>query len=328
MSSAEVHQLGTLSDLFAEVLGRCRPLSVAVLGIAGGNGLDHIDSSITARVVGLDLNPLYLEAVRNRYAHLSGLELHCVDLSEQHVELEPVHLVHAALVLEHAGVDCCLDNALSMIASGGNLSVVLQLPAESDQAVIVSRFSSIQNLESHFSLISPTWLCESLVGRGFRLIHQTKRPLPAGKGFWMGIFSAPGRREVLLSEKRDIPADKVIALYVANGWSAAKKPQELWNALRNSHSLVSAWVGEELVGLGNALSDGYLVVYYPHLLVLPSFQGRGIGGKILEHLKRKYQGFHQHILVADGRAIEFYKKHGFETAGKTQSMWIYQGVDH
>lgn len=194
MSSVEVQQLGALSDLFAEVIGRCRPLSVAVLGIAGGNGLDHIDSSITARVVGLDLNPLYLEAVRDRYSHLSGLELLCVDLSEQRVKFEPVQLVHAALVFEHAGVDCCLDNAMSMIVPGGNLSVVLQLPAESDQTVIGSQFSSIQNLESHFSLISPTWLCESLAGHGFRLIYQTKRPLPASKGFWMGIFFAPEGR--------------------------------------------------------------------------------------------------------------------------------------
>jgi len=191
MGSVEVQQLGALSDLFAEVMGRCRPLSIAVLGIAGGNGLDHIDSSITARVVGLDLNPLYLEAVRQRYSHLPGLELHFVGLSEQHVELEPVQLVHAALIFEHAGVDCCLDNAISMIVPGGNLSVVLQLPIESGQTVGATQFSSIQNLKSHFSLISPTWLRESLAGRGFRLIHQTTRALPAGKGFWTGIFSAP-----------------------------------------------------------------------------------------------------------------------------------------
>jgi len=191
MSSAEVQQLGALSDLFAEAIGRCRPFSIAVLGIAGGNGLDHIDSNITPRVVGLDLNPLYLEAVRQRYSHLPGLELHCVDLSEQHVELEPVQLVHAALVFEHAGVDCCLENATSMILPGGNLSVVLQLPTESGQTVGASQFSSIQNLESHFSLISPAWLCESLAGRGFRLIHQTTRALPVGKGFWTGIFSVP-----------------------------------------------------------------------------------------------------------------------------------------
>jgi GNAT superfamily N-acetyltransferase len=31
------------------------------------------------------------------------------------------------------------------------------------------------------------------------------------------------------------------------------------------------------VGLGNAISDGALVVYYPHMLVLPEYQGRGIG---------------------------------------------------
>jgi hypothetical protein len=191
MSSAEVQQLGALSDLFAEAIERCRPLSVAVLGIAGGNGLDHIDSSITARVVGLDLNPLYLEAVRDRYSHLPGLELRCVDLSEEYVELEPVQLVHAALVFEHAGVGCCLENALLMIVPGGNLSVVLQLRTESGETVGASQFSSIQNLKSHFSLISPAWLCESLAGRGFRLIHETTCALPAGKGFWAGIFSAP-----------------------------------------------------------------------------------------------------------------------------------------
>jgi GNAT superfamily N-acetyltransferase len=132
----------------------------------------------------------------------------------------------------------------------------------------------------------------------------------------------------VLSEKRDIPNDKIIALYTANDWSAANKPEELCKALQNSHSLVSAWIGELLVGLGNALSDGFLVVYYPHLLVLPSYQGHGVGGMIMEHLKQKYQGFHQHILIADGRAIRFYEQHGFEIAGRTQSMWIYKGTDH
>ena len=83
-----------------------------------------------------------------------------------------------------------------------------------------------------------------------------------------------------------------------------------------------------LVGLGNAISDGYLVVYYPHLLVLPDFQGRGIGRQIIDLLKSKYKNFHQQILVADGQAIEFYKKCGFERAGKTESMWIYEGKDH
>src|SRR4051812_9069945 len=97
---------------------------------------------------------------------------------------------------------------------------------------------------------------------------------------------------VALRDDFDLPPEQIISLYRANGWSSADKPKELCSALRNSHALVSAWSGEELIGLGNAISDGYLVVYYPHLLVLPSYQGRGIGSQILARLKQRYEGFH------------------------------------
>ena len=127
---------------------------------------------------------------------------------------------------------------------------------------------------------------------------------------------------------RELPVESVLSLYRANKWSSAEKPELLHKALVASHSLVTAWDGSRLVGLGNALSDGHLVVYYSHLLVLPEYQGRGIGTRLMQMLMARYAGFHQHILVADGRAIEFYKKCGFERAGKTEPMWIYAGHDH
>ena len=96
----------------------------------------------------------------------------------------------------------------------------------------------------------------------------------------------------------------------------------------NSHSLLTAWDGGRLVGLGNAISDGHLVVYYPHLLVDPEYQGTGIGSELMRRLKAIYEGFHQHVLIADGRAIDFYEKCGFTRAGKTEPMWIYDGKDH
>ena len=99
-------------------------------------------------------------------------------------------------------------------------------------------------------------------------------------------------------------------------------------ALKNSHSLVLAYYDRTLIGLGNAISDGFLVVYYPHLLVHPDFQGQGIGKMIVAKLQRKYAGFHQQMLVADGRAIDFYAKCGFKRAGQTEPMWIYQGDEH
>ena len=121
---------------------------------------------------------------------------------------------------------------------------------------------------------------------------------------------------------------EIIELYRANGWSSADKPDQLMAALRNSHTLVTARNSGKLVGLGNAISDGHLVVYYPHMLVHPSNHGNGIGRKMMEAMKSVYATFHQQMLTADGEAIEFYKALGFERAGQTVSMWVYAGDEH
>jgi len=131
-----------------------------------------------------------------------------------------------------------------------------------------------------------------------------------------------------IKETKDVKQDDIIAIYKANHWSSAEKPDQLFQALINSHSFITAWHNEKLVGLGNALSDGFLVVYYPHLIIHPDYQGQGIGKRILNKLQEKYGDFHQQILVADGKAIDFYKRCGFEPAGETKSMWIYKGNDH
>jgi len=195
MASPEVGQLKALSDLFAEALAIRRPESVAILGVAGGNGLEHIDPSITSRVVGFDINASYLEEVRRRFAGLSGLELLCQDLARESLPsaFEPLRLVHAALVFEHAGTGLCLENALSLVTAGGALSVVLQLQSEAEEGVSRSPFSSLQSLKDDFALVDPDWLRETLVRRQFRLCHESRRPVTRGKSFWMGIFERPGR---------------------------------------------------------------------------------------------------------------------------------------
>jgi GNAT superfamily N-acetyltransferase len=129
-------------------------------------------------------------------------------------------------------------------------------------------------------------------------------------------------------ETKDVLKSDIIEIYKANQWSSAEKPEDLFNALMNSHSFLTAWHNDKLVGLGNALSDGFLVVYYPHLIVHPAYHGKGIGKLIIDKFQTRYGNFHQQILVADGNAISFYKKCGFEPAGETKSMWIYKGTDH
>ncbi|GAA3511549.1 GNAT family N-acetyltransferase [Aquimarina addita] len=133
---------------------------------------------------------------------------------------------------------------------------------------------------------------------------------------------------IKISDTKDIKIEDIIALYKANQWSAAKKPQWLYKGLLNSHTLISAWDKERLVGIGNAISDGFLVVYYPHLLVHPDYQGKGIGQLIAGEMQKIYSDFHMQMLTADGNAIDFYKKNGFEIAGDTIPMWIYNGDEH
>lgn len=137
-----------------------------------------------------------------------------------------------------------------------------------------------------------------------------------------------------MAELPDIRDDRVpdladvLELYRANHWSSAEKPDQLMAGLRGSHSLLTAWQGARLAGLANAVSDGALVVYYPHLLVHPALQGQGIGSALLRAMIARYAGFHQHVIMADGDAIGFYEKLGFAPAGRTRSMWIYDGKDH
>jgi len=126
----------------------------------------------------------------------------------------------------------------------------------------------------------------------------------------------------------DIGTTEVIELYKANGWSSAEKPEKLMPALKNSDALVTARISGKLVGIGNAISDGSLVVYYPHMLVHPDHKGQGIGRAMMALLQQRYASFHQQMLTADVDAIGFYKSLGFERAGKTVPMWIYAGNEH
>lgn len=134
--------------------------------------------------------------------------------------------------------------------------------------------------------------------------------------------------KIVIKTDKVFNTEAAIQLYKLNEWSSAEKPDLLISALKNSHTLVTAFLNNELVGIGNAISDGHLVVYYPHLLVHPNFQGKGIGKLMLEKLQTIYGGFHQQMLTADGKAIAFYVKNGFEKAGQTESMWIYKGNEH
>jgi hypothetical protein len=194
MSAIEVGQLSVLAELFGDVLKRCRPESVAIVGVAGGNGLEAIDPSVTKRIVGVDINHRYLEAVEQRFGTLAGVELHWCDLTTQAPQVAPVALVHAALLFEHTGLDSTLDNVLSLVESDGLLSVVLQLPSAEAKDVATTKYTSLQSVKQQFALIDIAGFQLEMAAKGFQIIEEDNRPLPAGKAFWCGLFARQASR--------------------------------------------------------------------------------------------------------------------------------------
>ncbi len=189
MSSAGVQQLTVLAELFKYALDHCIPKSVAVLGVAGGNGLEHIDCAVTKRVVGVDINQRFLDVVQRRFGTLPGIELHCCDLAQRDFSLAPVALVHAALIFEHVGLGRPLANALSLVAPGGKFAAVLQLPSANEQAVACTGYASMQKLTQDFVLIDISEFQRLLAQQGFQLVKHERRSVPAGKALWLGIFA-------------------------------------------------------------------------------------------------------------------------------------------
>jgi len=124
-----------------------------------------------------------------RLPGLGGLELHCRDLADRDFSLAPVALVHAALIFEHVGLGHALQNAVSLVASGGRLSVVLQLPSQDEQGVASTNYTSMQKLKQDFVLIDIAEFQHLLEQKGFQLVQQERRSLPAGKALWLGVFA-------------------------------------------------------------------------------------------------------------------------------------------
>lgn len=99
MALPDVAQAKLLADIFERMLRERAPASVAILGCAGGNGFDRIDPRVTTQVVGLDINPAYVAAARERFQQrLPGLELIVADFHQDEVRIAPVDLVFVALL--------------------------------------------------------------------------------------------------------------------------------------------------------------------------------------------------------------------------------------
>lgn len=105
MSAETVGQMQMLSHITARQLFDHKPSTVAIFGVAGGNGLEHIDTETTTKVYGIDVNEEYLRCCRERHRRLDGiLQTMTCNLADEQLTLPAVELLIANLVVEYLGV--------------------------------------------------------------------------------------------------------------------------------------------------------------------------------------------------------------------------------
>jgi len=189
MSLPTVGQAEMLAEQFEILLRQHTPVSVAVPGCAGGNGLDHISPAITKRVVAIDINPNYIKETKNRYATiLPGLELYVRDIQQPGLALEPVDFIYAGLVFEHVELRPTLVALASLCRPEGVLAVVLQLQSEALPTVSDSPYASIQALAPFVHLIPSADLLSCAAEVGFVPFSSHSLVLASGKEFAVQVF--------------------------------------------------------------------------------------------------------------------------------------------
>ena len=113
------------------------------------------------------------------------------------------------------------------------------------------------------------------------------------------------------SDTKTFTAEELGGLFSSVGWESAKYPDRLARAMKGFATVFSAREEGRLAGLLAAMDDGEMTAYIHYLLVLPAFQGRGIGRQLLRMALGRYRGYTRVVLHAEGKASTFYSALGF-----------------
>lgn len=182
MSLDTVQQLQILNNMMKNQLNSYEVNSILILGIAGGNGLEHIDIKKTDKTYGVDINEKYLEACRQRYPELNGhFETICVDLTDKDIEIPKAKLVIANLIVEYIGYDTFTHHMKVM--SPKFISVIIQLNEQEDfvsESPYIHYFDRVSEVHHQMEEIE---LCNSLSKIGYSKFYREEIPLPNRKRF-------------------------------------------------------------------------------------------------------------------------------------------------
>lgn len=176
-----VRQLQAMNAIMKQQFEAYPVQTAMVLGVAGGNGLEHIRTEKYKTVYGVDINANYLRAVSERFEKLKDV-LQCLhlDLIKDTDRLPNAQLVIANLLIEYIGYDV-FQKAIMQIKPE-YVSCVIQINTDEETWVSDSPYlHAFDCLDKIHHQMDETSLIQVMKGIGYSMILQASEPLPNGK---------------------------------------------------------------------------------------------------------------------------------------------------
>jgi predicted N-acetyltransferase YhbS len=127
-------------------------------------------------------------------------------------------------------------------------------------------------------------------------------------------------KTITYSDRRAITPEQLAAVFDASG---IRRPTadlaRMARMLEHGNLLVTAWDGEQLVGVARALTDFSYCCYLSDLAVDREYQKRGIGRELIRRVSEAIGEQSMLLLLAAPEAMDYYPRIGFEAVA---NGWI------
>ena len=117
-------------------------------------------------------------------------------------------------------------------------------------------------------------------------------------------------------EENELDLNTYLSLRQSVGWKGLTNEQAE-RALKGSLFTVTVWEEGQAVGMGRLVGDGAVICYIQDLIVIPEYQGKGVGQMIMERLIEYVEEIRLpdtqimlDLMCAKGREA-FYEKYDF-----------------
>ena len=194
MSLDSVRQLQVMNALMKEQFEAYPVHTAMVLGVAGGNGIEHVRPEKYRAVYCVDINEEYLQAVQERYAGQPAVQCLRADLTEEADRLPDAELVIANLLIEYIGYPAFISVIRKV--NPEYVSCVIQINTDEKNWVSDSPYlHAFDGLDRVHHQMEEGALTAAMEGIGYAGILRTAEALPNGKALVRLDYRKTGRHE-------------------------------------------------------------------------------------------------------------------------------------